>query len=900
MAAGNSIDHKVRVVFEAVMGNLQQQVRQNVNQIRTFGTAGQQAGQRASNGIREAGEASQETRDDLQQLVDQLRHVGNAAENMAHKINLALKGLLTGFVAKQIIGFGVSAVNEYGKTQKALGEMASLGYEDLERLRQSAVDFSNVWSGTTRDSFISSAYDIKSGIASLSDEGVAQFTEMAGLTAKATKASIDEMTSLFATGYGIYRKLYESDFDFGENFAAGISKSVQQFKTKGSEMASYLSTLGSSAAQAGAELDEVLTIGGTLQATMSGSEAATKYNSFLKNAVKAAKALGLSFTDANNQLLSTADIIQILHDQYGNVLQADEKYELAQAFGDEEAVKLIENLYDKIQDVRDGQVQVNEAMQEGMGFVEQMAGHMNKGVLEKVEILKQSWGNLLDKMGEEMSPGVIAGLDTLQNTLLELQGSADFEAIGAQVGELISKLAELMQVALESGVLEDILSVLAEHLDEIIELAAKGAGAWVAFQMAGKAISGAFEIFSTVGEAAESLHEITDVIDLLTHSGGGATGSLAALGTMISNLWHTVSGIFAALPPQAKIVIAIIAAIIAIVGALIYIVHKLGLSWDDVSRIILNAADKAKLAVLGFCDGAVKALENLLAKIPIVGDALSGMAADVSAKIEAAQQSTQDAIDRRNRGKKGTASTDKPSILPNPMQLTMDAAVKSVKDAKKKESMPTTVNETPNLLMSGGKKKTGGGSGKKWTIQDDISKIEDKYEPELELYESRANLAEKQNDYKGEKTNRQSMIDVLNQQVKELLGLESNSTGKNRMTVEAARNKLLLKIAEITEDIRGGVNSMVGEFNKPAGTDALTYYDYMISNAAPGTTNSAIYGNKNNVQIYMNLPDWADMSIDRTKRKVWDLLEALLAGFMSKEEFLHEVADGALGQVLNN
>lgn len=56
-----------------------------------------------------------------------------------------------------------------------------------------------------KSDFITAAYDIKSGIASLTDEGVAQFTELAALTGKATKSTTEEMGSLFATGYGIYK-----------------------------------------------------------------------------------------------------------------------------------------------------------------------------------------------------------------------------------------------------------------------------------------------------------------------------------------------------------------------------------------------------------------------------------------------------------------------------------------------------------------------------------------------------------------------------------------------------------------------------------------------------------------------------------------------------------------------
>lgn len=60
------------------------------------------------------------------------------------------------------------------------------------------------------------------------------------------------MTSLFATGYGIYKDYYSnlSDIEFGEIFSAGISKSVQQFKTTYSEMASAIERLGTTATSA--------------------------------------------------------------------------------------------------------------------------------------------------------------------------------------------------------------------------------------------------------------------------------------------------------------------------------------------------------------------------------------------------------------------------------------------------------------------------------------------------------------------------------------------------------------------------------------------------------------------------------------------------------------------------
>ena len=96
-------------------------------------------------------------------------------------------------------------------------------------MENAAKSFSDTWAGTSKSDFITAAYDIKSGIASLTDEGVAQFTELAALTGKATKSTTEEMGSLFATGYGIYKGFYDdmSDLEFGEMFSAGIATAVK-------------------------------------------------------------------------------------------------------------------------------------------------------------------------------------------------------------------------------------------------------------------------------------------------------------------------------------------------------------------------------------------------------------------------------------------------------------------------------------------------------------------------------------------------------------------------------------------------------------------------------------------------------------------------------------------------
>ena len=161
-------------------------------------------------------------------------------------------------LGSSIAGAALAPVEATFETRRALGELASLGVKDLEAVEDAARGFSDQWAGTSKADFISASYDIKSGIASLTDEGVADFTTLAALTGKATKSTVGEMTSLFATGYGIYKGFYDdlTDLEFGEMFSAGISKSVQQFKTTGSEMAAAIESLGASATNAKVPLEE--------------------------------------------------------------------------------------------------------------------------------------------------------------------------------------------------------------------------------------------------------------------------------------------------------------------------------------------------------------------------------------------------------------------------------------------------------------------------------------------------------------------------------------------------------------------------------------------------------------------------------------------------------------------
>ena len=368
----------------------------------------------------------------------------NGGVSRLQKLESAFGGMVkTGAVMTElgssIAGAALAPVEATFETRRALGELASLGVKDLEAVEDAARSFSDQWAGTSKADFISASYDIKSGIASLTDEGVADFTTLAALTGKATKSTVGEMTSLFATGYGIYKGFYDdlTDLEFGEMFSAGISKSVQQFKTTGSEMAAAIESLGASATNAKVPLEEQLSVLGMLQATMSGSEAGTKYAAFIQSAAKGGEELGLAFVDANNQIQSLPEILDLLRGKYGDTIDAIEKQEIATAFGTDEAVDLIDLLYSKTGELQDNVLSLYDAMGQGTAVASEMASAMNETEPEKFERLQQQLHNVAEAAGSTLLPVV--------NDLME--GAAGVIQKGAEWVENHQNLVRIILLA---------------------------------------------------------------------------------------------------------------------------------------------------------------------------------------------------------------------------------------------------------------------------------------------------------------------------------------------------------------------------------------------------------------------------------------------------------------------
>lgn len=341
----------------------------------------------------------------------------------------------------------MSTVNEYQELAKAQGDVASLGIaaKGIDAITKSAKQFSNQYAGDAASEIVAASYDIKSGISSLTDEGVAKFTTLAAVTGRATKSTTGEMTKLFALGYGIFKNMDETDFQFGERMSAQVSLAVKAFRTEGSDLTLGISNIGAQAKVMGVSLAEELAIIGNAKGSFnSASEAATGYRAFLDGAANAQDKLGLTFTNAEGKMLPMVDILNQIKEKYGDSLGTlAASKELKDAFGSSEAVKIVTGLINKTDALTASQKQLNNATMEN---VEIMAKARNKG--HEFEILDNQITNLSTTIGAVFAPVAIEMASVIGSVVTSVQNFTEkHETATKVIGYTVAGLGALLTVA---------------------------------------------------------------------------------------------------------------------------------------------------------------------------------------------------------------------------------------------------------------------------------------------------------------------------------------------------------------------------------------------------------------------------------------------------------------------
>ncbi|MCL7837568.1 phage tail tape measure protein [Pasteurella multocida] len=333
--------------------------------------------------------------------------IGNRGKDAMIKIGAGVGGIVAAGVALQ------GAIAPAIEMNRAIGEVRSLSVaeESLRKLTDTALEFSSQYGESATD-FVRSSYDIQSSIAGLQGDELAEFTKASNLLAKGTKANASTITNYMGTMYGIFEEDAKAigNANWVQEIAGKTALAVKMFKTSGDGMSAAFTSVGASAKSAKIGISEQFAVLGTLQATMSGSEAGTKYKAFLAGVGNAQKALNLQFTDSNGNMLDMVSILNKIKGKFGDTLELAESDALKKAFGSNQAVALIELLLPKVNNLK-GSIQ-DLAKVKGMDDLEKMAQAMT----DPWARFSQTLNNIKTAIGTE----VLRVIEPIANKIADL------------------------------------------------------------------------------------------------------------------------------------------------------------------------------------------------------------------------------------------------------------------------------------------------------------------------------------------------------------------------------------------------------------------------------------------------------------------------------------------------
>jgi hypothetical protein len=448
--------------------------------------------------------------------------------------------------------------------QRALNEVASLDVQPkaLQTLNKMALKTQAQY-GIASASIVRSAYDIQSAIAGLDGNELSKFTQNSAILAKGTKADASVITSYMGTMYGIFKSNADKmgNSAWVDQLTGQTAAAVKMYKTTGSEMGAAFGSLGAEGQAALIPMHEQMAVLGKLQATMSGSEAGTKYKSFITNVGRAQKSLGLNFTDSAGRMLPIVQIMDKIKGKYGEIDTVAKSGIIQSAFGSEEAVALVKLLVkdtanlgteiDNLGDVRgmENALKMAKAMtdpwQQITGTAKSIHTAFSQALLPvlqpTIDKMTEAGGTLL--RWTEMFPKLTSMVSLAGLAIITLIGTIAALTIAVGIYRFMMVGWAVVQTALTGGVW---------LLTGSVTVAGK------AFGFARASLLG-FYLMSKV-------------------AGVGFTAMRVAMLAMTTGVWTFTAALLA--NPLTWVVVAVVAA----VAALGYGIYKLVQNWDAVKQ----------------------------------------------------------------------------------------------------------------------------------------------------------------------------------------------------------------------------------------------------------------------------------------------------------------------------
>lgn len=284
-----------------------------------------------------------------------LKQAGAALKGFADESQKAFKQTAIGAAGLAGAIFSMKGLLDPALQMNEALQTASLqGVDDsvMKKVTQSAMDFSAQY-GKSSVEFTKSALTIRKAISGVADNELPHLTTVTNTTAAALKTTSDEATAYMGQMFSQFSTYADQ---VGKNqFAEELAgKAVYMSKTFGTSMGEITGLMeGARAAGTnfGIGIDEQLAVLGELQRTL-GTEASGAYEGFMTGAADGAKKLGLSFVDASGKMNSMPEMLEKLHQKYGDNIDGNLKAqkEIDDAFGDSAVV--VKQLYGDVDVLR--------------------------------------------------------------------------------------------------------------------------------------------------------------------------------------------------------------------------------------------------------------------------------------------------------------------------------------------------------------------------------------------------------------------------------------------------------------------------------------------------------------------------------------------------------------------
>ncbi len=261
-----------------------------------------------------------------------------SVEQFAKKSQAAFKQIAVGAAGLWGVGLAVkSLLNPAHEVQSALDELSTrnVSTKALDDVYKSAQRFSTAYGKSAAD-FIASTTVIKSQLSSLTDAELPRYAVAVNTLAVATKSSAEQSAGYMSAMANLFSSTVKQmgNVPFAETLASKSAYMLQHFGADMTKIQAMMAGSKGTGTQMGVGMDEQLAVMGQLSGTL-GAGAGGAYDAFLKNAVAGSKQLGLSFTDAQGELLKFPEILDKLQGKFGNTIEGNIKAQAAlnKAFG---------------------------------------------------------------------------------------------------------------------------------------------------------------------------------------------------------------------------------------------------------------------------------------------------------------------------------------------------------------------------------------------------------------------------------------------------------------------------------------------------------------------------------------------------------------------------------------